>query len=50
MASDKRIKAVTTSNPCAMTTEEISGNNRKKALELLAKFKQLEKERNETSK
>lgn len=50
MASESRIKAVTTKNPCAMTIAEISGNDRKKALELLAKLKQLEKERNETNK
>lgn len=50
MASKTRINAVTTKNPCAMTYWEISGNDRKKALELLEKFKQLEKERNETKK
>ena len=50
MASKSRIVAVTNNNPCAMTYEEISGNNRKKALELLEKLKQIEKEKNGTKK
>lgn len=50
MASESRIKGVTTKNPCAMTYWEISGNNRKKALELLEKAKELEKKKKNEAK
>ena len=49
MVSKKRIIAITNSNPNAMTYEEISGNDRKKAIELLNKLKQKERENDETN-
>ena len=39
--SEKKIKMITHCNPNAMTTAEISGNDREKALELLKKLKEL---------
>ena len=48
--SEKKIKMITHCNPNAMTTAEISGNDREKALELLKKLKELEKKKNKKKK
>lgn len=43
--SEKKINQIISVNPHCMTYAEISGNDRKKALELLEKLKQKEKEK-----
>jgi len=40
--NERQIVAITNSNPNAMTTFEISGNDREKALELLNRMKEIE--------
>lgn len=45
--SEKKISQIISVNPHCMTYAEISGNDRKKALELLEKLKQKEKEKEE---
>ena len=45
--SEKKISQIISVNPHCMTYAEISGNDRKKALELLEKLKQKEKEKGE---
>ena len=41
--SEKKVIQITNLNPNSMTSSEISGNNRKEAIELLNKLKKLEK-------
>lgn len=44
LKSERKVKALTHGNPNSLTTYEISGNDRKKAIELLEKLKEKEKQ------
>lgn len=44
LKSERKVKALTHGNPNSLTAYEISGNDRKKAIELLEKLKEKEKQ------
>lgn len=48
--SDKKISQIINKNPNAMTYGEISGNDRKKAIELLNRLKEKEAIKNQQKK
>lgn len=50
LPSENKVKQVTTNNPCAMTSMEISGNNRAKAIQLLKQLKERERMANRDNK
>lgn len=50
LKSERKVKALTHGNPNSLTNYEISGNDRKKAIELLEKLKEKEKQKEEQKK